>query len=181
MPKKPNTSKTIDKRAVYIANGNSDLFFMSFNINLMEIKPETKATITPTTVGKTGRVTPDFAASAPSKIADAIIIGIESKKENSVASSLFVPSNSIVEIVIPLLDIPGRVATPCAMPHITEFPTQRGLSFGFVITVRVSIKAVIIKQNGKAAPSNTLGKNFLNNRAMTQVGTVAAIKYKVFF
>jgi len=43
---------------------------------------------------------------------DAIIIGIDIKKENSAAFSRSVPIASIVEIVIPLRERPGITAMP---------------------------------------------------------------------
>ena len=46
--------------------------------------------------------------------------GIESKNEYLKTFSLFIFLNRHVEIVKPLLEIPGIVATPCAMPTSRE-------------------------------------------------------------
>lgn len=64
------------------------------------------------------------AASCPlswkaSTAASPIIAGIESRKLNLKAWSRFSPSNMAVEIVAPLLERPGKMASPCAMPIIT--------------------------------------------------------------
>lgn len=45
-----------------------------------------------------------------------IMAGIESINENLKAFSRFIPSKSAVAIVVPLLDMPGIMAMPCAVP-----------------------------------------------------------------
>lgn len=59
---------------------------------------------------------------ASSKIKDPRITGIEIKKENLTASSLFTPNILAEDIVVPERDIPGRMAT--AWP----IPTKRAIS-----------------------------------------------------
>ena len=48
--------------------------------------------------------------------------GTESRNENSAASSLSIPSIQLTAIVVPLLDMPGVTASPCAMPTIKLLP-----------------------------------------------------------
>lgn len=58
---------------------------------------------------------------------DAIIIGIDMRKENSAASSFLTPERSRVEIVVPLREIPGTVAINWVKPTIADEvkPTSR--------------------------------------------------------
>lgn len=44
--------------------------------------------------------------------------GMESRKLNLNAFSRFNPSSNAVEIVAPLLESPGKIASPCATPMI---------------------------------------------------------------
>ena len=46
----------------------------------------------------------------------AIMIGMLIKNEKSNTSSLFAPASRPVTSVVPLLEIPGRSANPCANP-----------------------------------------------------------------
>jgi len=71
--------------------------------------------------------------------------GIESRKENLKAFSLFIPSSSAVAIVVPLLDMPGIMAIPWAVPismasKYVIFPV-----FSFVVFVGYRIKPQIMK------------------------------------
>ena len=51
-----------------------------------------------------------------SKIKEPKITGIEIRKENFTASSLFIPKILEVEIVIPDLEIPGKIANAWPKP-----------------------------------------------------------------
>ncbi|MCL5019521.1 MAG: hypothetical protein M1426_03445 [Patescibacteria group bacterium] len=66
------------------------------------------------------------------KITAPKIAGIESKNENLKAFILSIPSISPVEIVAPLLEMPGIIAIPWAMPIRIELIKLR-FSLGFFI------------------------------------------------
>ena len=76
--------------------------------------PEMNAVNTPTTIatGEYEMFCGMVKNSTLSKTAEARIIGIESKNENSKASSFGTPKSIRVEMVAPLRDMPGSTAMP---------------------------------------------------------------------
>ena len=112
--------KIIERSDKYAINGIKLAFFTSFNMNFIAIMPEMNAAIIPTAT------MPRLIVSVPpntnSQTAEAIIIGIDSRNENSVASSLDNPVITPAVMVVPDLEMPGIVAIPCAIPTTIDLP-----------------------------------------------------------
>jgi len=89
----------------------------NFRRNVREIYPTIKLIKAPPIQGRkfSGMVF-SIVLSLISRIRAPIIAGIESRKENSKANSLFIFLRSPVEMVIPERDTPGRIAIPCIIP-----------------------------------------------------------------
>lgn len=108
------------------------------------------------------------------------IAGIESKKENSPAVSLLIFAKREAEIVIPLLEIPGKVPSPWANPtkrpcftdillNSVEFSSF--CSFSLTLLEKINKNAVIIKPT-KINFIGKSGKNLLAKIPMIPVTNV---------
>ena len=93
------------------------LFLTSFSINLIANKPEIKDVSIPISSGKTG-IEVALKLNINSYKIDAKIIGIDSKKEKSATLFLSSPQRIPAHIVEPEREMPGKHASPCAMPII---------------------------------------------------------------
>ena len=81
----------------------------------MAKQPDKKAVIVPKIKGKISsveRVYPPLKTSAPSRISEPKMMGIDIKKEKSADCFLSTPASCKAVIVAPLLDIPGKTAIP---------------------------------------------------------------------
>lgn len=107
-------------------------------------------------------------------------MGMLIKKEYLATSFLFFPHKSPAQMVAPLLDIPGKIAMPCASPIISAVFLLIGLSFFIVLLLIISLTiistAVSIKQTGKKSPLKDLSTKPLNKSTMAIVGKVEIIK-----
>ena len=87
--------------------------------------------------------TETFKASLSSKIPAPKIVGIESKKENLAASSLFKPEKTPPEIVIPEREIPGKSAKICINPTIIAFLKEAFcIDFAYLLKSKLAIKRI---------------------------------------
>ena len=66
--------------------------------------------------------------------------GIAKKNENFAAFLLLIPNKSAILIVIPDLDMPGKIAMHCIIPIIKAMLNVKFLAFGFIYFV---IKRII--------------------------------------
>ena len=149
----------------------------TFIKKFMDTKPEINADTVPMISGSVAisRATEPRARSIPSKIAEPIIIGMESRKEKLAASVLSTPCRRRAEIVAPLRDTPGSTAIPCKTPVKMLFlPFKRAVSDFLNISLAVSRHAVSTNPKPNSCPDISPGARYLNISASATVGTQAS-------
>ncbi|CCY03639.1 unknown [Faecalibacterium sp. CAG:1138] len=100
--------------------------------------------------------------------------GTESRNEKSAASVFSMPKSLAAVIVLPLLDIPGKTAKPCATPVKNAFLAVKPVILSFrTSSPAAKTTAVIIKPRGRYLPIKSSGSSFLNTRPSAAVGTDA--------
>lgn len=102
--------------------------------------------------------------------------GMKSKNENFAAFSLSMPRWSAVEIVVPLLEIPGKSARICARPIANDF-----LEFSFFPALVFFVERRIIPVIKKKIPTARSEPRLFeirseNKRPKSPAGIVAIIK-----
>ena len=153
----------------------------SLIINLIERYPDIAAIIMPKRVGPiNGASAAPVKISMMSKSAEPKITGIDIMKENLTAKALSNPARNAPVTVLPLLDIPGRMANPWKRPGMIE-----SLSFAFssvmvpllsllliIISIAVIIRAKPTKIRGRvsmASPSKNPTKAAGTDAMMTKM------------
>jgi hypothetical protein len=107
----------------------------------------------------------NFAMSGMLMIAAPAIAGIESKKENSAAFSLFMPENIPADIVLPEREIAGMIEIACATPIKIVFQLLSSFPFSRAQIVEIKIAPVMMNSPEahlaelKAASTKSLRKN----------------------
>lgn len=127
-------------------------------------------------VGRSGVFEIGTFSATQSKISNSIeprITGILIRKENSVTSFFSAPQSSPAQIVAPDLEIPGKTASPCATPIISEDFRFKLLSFGEINSTSNKNKAVAIKLTAKKLPEKAFSKKSLKRKTINAVGMVA--------
>lgn len=110
-----------------------------------------------------------------------MMVGIESIKENSNASSDLSPNKIAPAIVIPEREIPGKMAKPCSIPIIVAI-------FRFNCPFSLFLNLVRKRQTPVTRNSNAVdfkdakldSKYFLRNRVITEVAKNATIIFEIF-
>ena len=159
---------------------------ISFINSVIETKPDTKAAIKPMIAGAAATPKLNPPDTNCQRLAP-IIKGIEIKNENCAALVWSLPSILAVAIVVPLRDIPGMPAAPCAIPIIVasknlielSFASGRALLFvDFLVLTRLltnKIIAVITKQTASHCPSKLDSNKPRKIKKIMTVGKVATI------
>ena len=108
----------------------------------------------------------------------AMIIGMLIKNEKSSASFLFTPTSNPQVSVEPLLEIPGRSASPCEMPIYNALRFVIGLTLSFLKSATSSNIAEIINPQTNDFVEKLFSKKLLKIKTIIMDGIVAIIKWR---